>query len=103
MRGVRESRTAAAPPPMRRRRAGSRRMTLSTALSETLVRALRLPGPHVPGWYPLVAERAHRVFHLGNGIRTADVLGSQMALDSDEYMQRRFYYHCYEAPAVRFF
>jgi FkbM family methyltransferase len=78
-------------------------MTLSTALSETLVRALRLPGPHVPGWYPLVAERAHRVFHLGNGIRTVAVLGSQMALDSGEYMQRRFYYHCYEAPAVRFF
>lgn len=78
-------------------------MTLSTALSETLVRALRLPGPHVPGWYPLVAERAHRAFHLGSGIRTVDVLGSQMALDPDEYMQRRFYYHCYEAPAVRFF
>jgi FkbM family methyltransferase len=78
-------------------------MTLSTALSETLVRALRLPGPHVPGWYPLVAERAHRAFHLRSGIRTVDVLGSRMALDSDEYMQRRFYYHCYEAPAVRFF
>jgi FkbM family methyltransferase len=78
-------------------------MTLSTALSETLVRALRLPGPHVPGWYPLVAERAHRALHLGNGIRTVEVLGSRMALDSGEYMQRRFYYHCYEAPAVRFF
>jgi FkbM family methyltransferase len=78
-------------------------MTLPTALSETLVRALRLAGPHVPGWYPLVAERADRAFHLGSGIRTVDVLGSQMALDSDEYMQRRFYYHCYEAPAVRFF
>ena len=78
-------------------------MTLSTVLSETLVRGLRVPGPHVPGWYPLVAERAHKTFHLGNGVERVEVLGSRMALDSSEYMQRRFYYHCYEAPAVRFF
>jgi FkbM family methyltransferase len=88
---------------MRRRQPGAFRMTLSTALNGTLVRALRLPGPYVPGWYPLVAERAHHALGLGDGDETVEVLGSRMALDPGEYMQRRFYYHCYEAPAVRFF
>jgi FkbM family methyltransferase len=78
-------------------------MTISTSLRAALVPALRLPGPHVPGWFPLVADRVHRFVGPSRGVQTVDLLGSCMELDLGEYMQRRFYYRCYEAPEVRFF
>lgn len=37
-----------------------------------------------------------------HGEHRVELLGSKMQLQVDEYMQRRFYYHCYEAPEVRF-
>ena len=78
-------------------------MATPTTLTERLAPAIRLPGPYVPGWFPLVAERAHHLMGAKGGVRTVDLLGSTMRLDLGEYMQRRFYYHCYEAPEVRFF
>ena len=78
-------------------------MAASNTLTDRLAPAIRLPGPYLPGWFPLVADRAHHLLGAKGGIRTVDLLGSRMKLDVGEYMQRRFYYHCYEAPEVRFF
>ena len=64
--------------------------------------ALRVPGPHVPGWFPLVAERADRLVGPGPGIHRAEVRGSVMELDTREWMQKRTYYHCYEAHELAF-
>lgn len=61
-----------------------------------------LPGPWVPGWFPLVAERAHHALSLPEGEREVEVLGVRMALDTTEYTQRRYFYHCYEAPELHF-
>jgi FkbM family methyltransferase len=60
-------------------------------------------GPYVPGWFPLVAERVHRLVGPSRGVQTVDLLGSRFELDLAEYVQRRYYYRCYEAPAVLFF
>jgi FkbM family methyltransferase len=61
-----------------------------------VVEALRVPGPFVPGWFPLVVERLHR--HVGptRDDTSAVVLGSRMSLDTREHTQRRYFYHCYE-------
>jgi FkbM family methyltransferase len=59
-------------------------------------------GPHVPGWFPLVVERVAPRLAPVHGAQQVELLGSRMQLQVDEYMQRRFYYHCYEAPEVRF-
>ena len=67
-----------------------------------IVEALRLPGPFVPGWFPLVIERLDPIVGPPRGERTARVLGSQMCLDTRESMQRRYFYHCYEAPEAAF-
>jgi FkbM family methyltransferase len=67
-----------------------------------VTRALRLFGPHVPGWFPLVVERVAPRLAPVHGEQQVQLLGSTMQLQVDEYMQRRFYYHCYEAPEVRF-
>lgn len=64
--------------------------------------ALRVPGPHIPGWFPLVAERADRFVGPPPGIHRVELLGCAMDLDTGEYMQRRYYYHCYEAPELAF-
>jgi FkbM family methyltransferase len=56
----------------------------------------------VPGWFPLVAERAHGLLSPEQGDAVVEVLGSRMRLDLREYTQRRFYYHCYEAEEARF-
>ncbi len=56
----------------------------------------------MPGWFPLVAERAHGFLAPPDGDATVEVLGSRMSLDLREYTQRRFYYHCYEAEEARF-
>jgi FkbM family methyltransferase len=66
------------------------------------VRALRRPGPYVPGWFPLVVERLDPIVGPARGEQPAVLLGSRIVLDTREYMQRRFYYHCYEAPEARF-
>lgn len=67
-----------------------------------MTRALRLFGPHIPGWFPLVVERLAPRLAPVHGEHQVELLGSRMRLQVDEYMQRRFYYHCYEAPEVRF-
>jgi FkbM family methyltransferase len=67
-----------------------------------VTRALRLFGPHIPGWFPLVVERVAPRLAPVHGEQQVELLGSKMQLQVDEYMQRRFYYHCYEAPEVRF-
>src|SRR5690348_2783579 len=64
--------------------------------------ALRAPGPYVPGWFPLVADRAHRFVGPQPGDHRTRLLGVTMELDTREYMQRRFYYHCYEARELAF-
>src|SRR5829696_422382 len=66
------------------------------------VAAVRAPGPWIPGWFPLVAERAHP--HVGPRQDEAEiaVMGVRMRLALDEYTQRRYFYHCYEAPDLRF-
>lgn len=74
----------------------------ATPLAPVLTRALRLFGPHVPGWFPLVVERLAPRFAPVHGVQQVRLLDSNMQLYVDEYMQRRFYYHCYEAPEVRF-
>ena len=71
-------------------------------LNRAVTQALRAPGPYVPGWFPLVADRVHGVLSPEAGSATIDVLGSRMRLDVEEYTQRRFYYHCYEAEEARF-
>jgi FkbM family methyltransferase len=64
--------------------------------------ALRAPGPHVPGWFPLVAERADRFVGPPPGIHRVELLGCVMELDTREYLQKRAYYHCYEARELAF-
>lgn len=64
--------------------------------------ALRVPGPHIPGWFPLVAERASKFVGPPPGVHRVELLGCTMELDTREYMQRRFYYHCYEAHELAF-
>jgi FkbM family methyltransferase len=78
-------------------------MSISSALERGFVRALRVPAPYVPGWFPLVVERAHGFLPPKEEVRTVELLGSRMTLDLGEYVQRRFYYHCYENSAVGFF
>ena len=70
--------------------------------SRVIVEALRLPGPFIPGWFPLVVEHSIRLVGPSAGERSARVLGSQMCLDTRESMQRRYFYHCYEAPEAAF-
>src|SRR4051794_1920829 len=72
------------------------------SLGGATLELLRLGGPRVPGWFPLVVEPLHRRFDGDGGVREVDVLGFRMRVDLGEYMQRRFYYHCYEGPEVRF-
>jgi FkbM family methyltransferase len=64
--------------------------------------ALRVPGPHIPGWFPLIAERADRFVGPPSGIHQVELFGCTMELDTREYMQRRYYYHCYEAAELAF-
>lgn len=66
------------------------------------VAGIRAPGPNVPGWFPLVAERAHRFVAPPPGIHRVELLGCALELDTREYMQRRYYYHCYEARELAF-
>lgn len=72
------------------------------ARQSVVTRALRLFAPRIPGWFPLVVERVAPRLAPVHGDQLVELLGSRMRLDVDEYMQRRFYYHCYEAPEVRF-
>jgi FkbM family methyltransferase len=73
-----------------------------TLLEELSLPILRAPGPWIPGWFPLVAERAHRALSVVEGEREIELLGSKMVVDTSEYTQRRYFYHCYEAPELHF-
>ncbi len=66
------------------------------------IAVLRAPGPFVPGWFPLVVERAHRAMPRVRADTPVSIRGFRMELDLNEYMQRRLFYHCYEAAEARF-
>jgi FkbM family methyltransferase len=55
----------------------------------------------VPGWFPLVAERVHRRLRLEPEAEIS-LLGVRMHVDTREYTQRRYFYHCHEGSELRF-
>ena len=65
------------------------------------IRALRVPAPWVPGWFPLVVEPVHRRVGPSEGDVVLPAGGQLMALDPREYTQRRFIYGCWEFGELR--
>ena len=65
---------------------------------------LRLPGRtiNVPGWFPLVVERAHPHLIRVDGPVEIETDGVRMRLDLRDYIQRRIYYKAHERPEVAF-
>ncbi len=62
---------------------------------------LRQPGRVVPGWFPLVVERLRVFVREPPSPVEADILGSRMVIDLDDYVQRKIWYHCFEPAQVR--
>jgi FkbM family methyltransferase len=61
---------------------------------------MRVPAPLIPGWFPLVVERVHGlVGPLGE--QEVEVEGFRMAVDVNEYIQRRLFYRCHEPHEAR--
>ena len=67
------------------------------------VAAIRRLGAHVPGWFPLVAERLHPYVKPPADTVTVSVNGYRLRLDTREYLQRSMYYGCHEPEEVRLF
>jgi FkbM family methyltransferase len=62
--------------------------------------ALRLPGPYVPGWFPLVADRLHPLVGPREPLE-ARVHGLRMLLDPADYTQRKIWYRSFEPQEAR--
>jgi FkbM family methyltransferase len=62
---------------------------------------LRGPGRFVPGWFPLVVERLRGLSDEPSGPVVAEIQGSRMVLDLDDYVQRKIWYGCFEPAQVR--
>ncbi len=62
---------------------------------------LRGPGRVVPGWFPLVVERARPHLPPPPSPVECEVMGSRMRLDLDDYIQRKVWYRSFEPYEVR--
>jgi FkbM family methyltransferase len=65
---------------------------------------LRLPSRtlEIPGWFPLVVERAHRYLVRGDAPVEFKTVGVRMRLDLNDYTQRRIFYNAHEHREVEF-
>lgn len=70
--------------------------------ASTLARLVRPVGSlGLPGFFAVVVEPLHRLVSDSEGVVSAPVHGCSVALDLDEYAQRRIFYGTYEVPEAR--
>ena len=75
-----------------------------TLATRAVLGFLRLPGRtvQIPGWFPLVVERAHPHLTSDDGPVEVETDGFRMRLDLRDYIQRRIYYRAHERAEVAF-
>lgn len=59
-----------------------------------------MPGRHVPGWFPLVADPLSRLIGRQETFEI-EIFGSRMLLDARDYTQRKILYRCFEPHEAR--